>query len=45
MDTSDTGCDMLLAQTAAALDDESLQMLLVSAQQQNILLCIEYAIK
>ncbi|KAH0839442.1 hypothetical protein J3R83DRAFT_225, partial [Lanmaoa asiatica] len=45
MDTSDIGCNLLLAQTAAALDDKSLQMLLITAQEKNILLCIEYAVR
>ena len=45
MDTSDTGCNTLLEETAAALNTESLQMLLVSAQEKNIMLCIEYAVK
>ena len=45
MDTSDTGCKRLLEETAAALNSESLQMLLVSAQEKNIMLCIEYAVK
>ena len=44
MVTSDTGCDTLLEQTAAGLDDRSLQMLLVTAQEKNVLLCIEYAV-
>ena len=45
MDTSDTGCNILLEQTAAALNDASLQMLLIKAQDKNILLCIEYAVR
>ncbi|KAG8216340.1 hypothetical protein J3R82DRAFT_6414 [Butyriboletus roseoflavus] len=45
MDTSDTGCNILLEQTAAALDDKSLQMLLITAQEKNIQLCIQYAVR
>ena len=45
MDTSDTGCNILLEQTAAVLNDESLQMLLVTAQERNIILCIQYAVR
>ena len=45
MDTSDRGCNILLEQTAAALNDQSLQMLLITAQEMNIMLCIEYAVR
>ena len=45
MDISDIGCNILLEKTAAALDDESLQMLLITAQEKNIMLCIEHAVK
>ena len=45
MNTFDIGCTILLEQTAAALNNKSLQMLLVSAQERNIMLCIEYAVK
>ena len=45
MDTSDRGCNILLEQTAAALNDQSLQILLITAQEMNIMLCIEYAVR
>ena len=45
MDKSDRGCNILLEKTAAALDGESLQMLLIIAQEKNIMLCIQYAVK
>ena len=45
MDTSDRGCNILLEQTAAALNDQSLQMLLITTQEMNIMLCIEYAVR
>ena len=45
MDTSDSGCSILLDQTATALNNESLQMLLVTAQEMNIMLCIQYAVR
>lgn len=45
MNESDEGCNILLEETAAALSNESLQMLLVSAQEKNIQLCIGYAVK
>ena len=45
MHRSDRGCNILLEQTAAALNNQSLQMLLITAQEMNIMLCIEYAIR
>ena len=41
MDTSDRGYNILLEQTATALNDQSLQMLLITAQEMNIMLCID----
>ena len=40
---SNGGCNSLLENTAAVLSEETLQMLLVSAQETNIGLCIRYA--
>ena len=37
------GCNSLLEKTASTLDEEALQMLLVSAQETNMALCIKYA--
>lgn len=45
MHKSHEGCNSLLEKTATVLDEEVLQMLLVSAQGTNIALCIKYAIK
>jgi len=38
-------CNMLLGNTAEALNEEALQMLFVTAQETNIALCIKYAIQ
>ena len=43
MHKSNEGCTSLLANTAAVLNEETLQMLFVSAQETNIALCINYA--
>lgn len=45
MDKAEAKCPELTAQTAAVLDDEVLQQLFVSMQQNNLELCIEYAVK
>ncbi|KAG9312239.1 hypothetical protein JVU11DRAFT_7538 [Chiua virens] len=42
---SNEGCILLLERTVVALDGEVLQMLLVTAQCTNMMLCIEYALK
>jgi len=42
---SNEGCNSLLENTAAVLSEEALQMLLVSAQETNIALCVSYAAK
>ena len=39
------GCDSLLENTAVILSEETLQILIVSAQETNIALCIKYATK
>ena len=44
MHKSDNGCKLLLESTAAALNEEALQMLLVTTQHSNIMLCVSYAI-
>ena len=41
----DEGCKDVLERTMAALDEEALQMLLVTTQHSNILLCIQYAVE
>jgi hypothetical protein len=38
-------CSELIAKTANALNDHTLQMLLVSVQQNNIDLCVEYVVR
>ena len=43
MDKSSEGCKSLLEHTTNVLDEGALQMLLVSAQETNIGLCIKYA--
>lgn len=43
MHRSNEGCDGLLENTATVLSDEALRMLLVSAQETNIALCVKYA--
>ncbi|KAJ8585626.1 hypothetical protein M405DRAFT_824657 [Rhizopogon salebrosus TDB-379] len=45
MNIDDTDCGLLLECTTGALDDEALQMLLISTQQTNLELCITYAVK
>ncbi|KAG9307919.1 hypothetical protein JVU11DRAFT_12919 [Chiua virens] len=44
MDKSKEGCELLLKRTLVTLDGE-LQMLLVTTQQTNMMICIEYAIE
>ncbi|KAG9312606.1 hypothetical protein JVU11DRAFT_7003 [Chiua virens] len=41
---SNEGCSFLLKRTVGALDEEAMQMLLVTTQHTNMLLCIEYAL-
>ena len=38
-------CSELIAKTANALNDDRLQMLLVSVQQNNMNLCVKYAVR
>ncbi|KIM30902.1 hypothetical protein M408DRAFT_321887 [Serendipita vermifera MAFF 305830] len=45
MDKEDANCNELLRQTAGALDNTLLEKLLVSTQQNNLKLCIEYCFK
>ncbi|KAG8213639.1 hypothetical protein J3R82DRAFT_10329 [Butyriboletus roseoflavus] len=45
MHKSNEGCKSLLENTANVLDERALQMLLVSAQETNIGLCIKYAVE
>ena len=43
MHKSNEGSNDLLEVTAAVLSEERLQMLLVSAQETNLALCVKYA--
>ena len=43
MHKSNEGCNSLLENTATVLSEEALQMLLVSAQETNMALCIKFA--
>ncbi|KAG1740818.1 uncharacterized protein EDB91DRAFT_340207 [Suillus paluster] len=45
MNRADTNCAMLLECTTFALDDEELQLCLVSTQQSNLELCIKCAVE
>ncbi|KAG9308221.1 hypothetical protein JVU11DRAFT_12238 [Chiua virens] len=42
---SNEGCKLLLKRTVGALDEEALQMLLVTTQHTNMMLCIEFAFR
>ncbi|KAG1789772.1 uncharacterized protein HD556DRAFT_765342 [Suillus plorans] len=44
MNKQDTNCDTLLESTTLALDNEELQLCLVSTQQSNLELCIKCAV-
>ncbi|KAF8547760.1 hypothetical protein OG21DRAFT_1489936 [Imleria badia] len=45
MHKSNEGCNQVLEATTTALDEEVLQMLLISAQEVNIALCVRYAVR
>lgn len=45
MNRPDANCHELTEKTAAVLDDDNLQLLFVSTQQNNSELCIKYAIR
>ncbi|KAG9313183.1 GTP-binding protein [Chiua virens] len=45
LDKSDEGCQLLIEMTVRALDEEALQMLLLTTQHTNIMLCIEFAME
>ncbi|KAF8549878.1 hypothetical protein OG21DRAFT_1420576, partial [Imleria badia] len=45
MHRSNEGCSKLLEITANVLSEEALRMLLVSAQEANIALCVKYAVQ
>ena len=45
MNKEDADCTPLLRSTSGALDEEELQKLVISTQQANIVLNIEYAVK
>jgi hypothetical protein len=43
MNKESTGCSQLIEATVSALDDNNLQLMLVSTQQVNIEICIKYS--
>ncbi|KAF8549895.1 hypothetical protein OG21DRAFT_534794 [Imleria badia] len=45
MHKSNEGCSKLIETTTNVLDEEALQMLLISAQEANIALCVKYAVQ
>ena len=45
MNKQDADCTALINGTAEALDDEMLETLLVSAQQVNLGICVDYAVR
>ena len=45
MHNCDNGCQVLLERTAGVLDEEALQMLLITTQRSNMLLCIKYCVE
>ncbi|KAG6380320.1 hypothetical protein JVT61DRAFT_8429 [Boletus reticuloceps] len=45
MHKSNEGCSKVLATTADALNEEALQMLLISAQKVNMELCVRFAVQ
>ncbi|KAI6116635.1 hypothetical protein EDD16DRAFT_1798107 [Pisolithus croceorrhizus] len=45
MHQEDTDCTVLIESTANVMNEEGLQKLLISTQQSNVLLCIEYAVR
>ena len=42
---ADANCNELTEQTADVIDDDTLKLLFVSTQQNNLGLCIKYAIQ
>jgi hypothetical protein len=45
MDKEQADCTALISCTAEALDDEMLETLLVSAQQVNLEICVNFAVR
>ena len=45
MDKDTTNCNGLMEKTAKALTDDNLRLLFVSVQQNNVDLCIKYAVR
>jgi hypothetical protein len=45
MNMPDEDCNGLMEKTASVLDDNNLQLLFVSSQQNNLELCITFAVK
>jgi hypothetical protein len=44
MQNEHADCSMLIKETATAIDDDALQLLFVSVQQNNLELSAEYAV-
>lgn len=45
MDQEQADCTALITCTAEGLDDEVLETLLISAQQVNLVICVNYAVR
>ena len=45
MHDKDTTCLELINETANAIDDDALKLLFVSVQQNNLDLCVDYALR
>ena len=45
MHQSNNGCQVLLERTADALNEEAMQILLITTQHSNMLLCIKYCVE
>jgi hypothetical protein len=45
MNMPDVDCNGLIEKTASVLDDNNLQLLFVSSQQNSLELCITFAVK
>ena len=45
MHQTENGCQVLLERTVVALNEETMQMLLITTQCSNMLLCIRYYVE
>ena len=45
MDEENADCSAIISCTAEALDNEMLEILLISAQQVNLEICVKYAVR